>query len=48
MHNRFQGVNFAELPEYNLDNWLNPSSPGYIEELKRAVFYYGARTEKSE
>ncbi|HEV7738441.1 MAG TPA: hypothetical protein VGO47_13865 [Chlamydiales bacterium] len=48
MYNRFKGVDFAELPEYNLDNWLNSSNPKYDQELHNAIFYYQARTEKSE
>jgi hypothetical protein len=48
MHNRFKGVDFAQLPEYNLDSWLNPASPKYIQELHQAIFYYQARTIKTE
>ncbi|KAJ3776676.1 hypothetical protein FB446DRAFT_607944, partial [Lentinula raphanica] len=36
------GVDARELPQHNVDEWLNPSSPRYNSEISKAVFHYSA------
>jgi len=43
-----QGVNLSELPENNIDSWLDPKSPYFKPEVAGAVFYYKAWHNKSE
>jgi len=34
--------------QYNIDDWLTPSSPSYKPEIASAVFHYAARIEKDD
>ncbi|KAL0956114.1 hypothetical protein HGRIS_002282 [Hohenbuehelia grisea] len=45
---RLYGVNIRNAPEYNLDNWLDPSSPDFKPVLREAIFYYMPRMTKEE
>lgn len=47
-HACLQGVNTSKLPEYNVDNWLNPGSPDYKPTLAQAIFYYNRHTNKDD
>ncbi|KAF9060370.1 hypothetical protein BDP27DRAFT_1370605 [Rhodocollybia butyracea] len=39
------GVDTRELPQYNVDDWLNPHSPNFRSEISEAVFHYSQRAE---
>lgn len=47
-HARIQGVDMQKAPEYNIEDWLNPSSPEYKSELADAIFFYQGRSAKNE
>lgn len=40
------GIDVKQLPQYNLDDWLNPQSRKYIPAVAEAIFYYHARAEQ--
>ncbi|KAE9389767.1 hypothetical protein BT96DRAFT_834462, partial [Gymnopus androsaceus JB14] len=42
------GVDATELPQYNIDNWLNPESSEFKREIAEAVFHYSARAEAGD
>ncbi|KAJ8078160.1 hypothetical protein PM082_000366 [Marasmius tenuissimus] len=42
------GVDVRVPPQYNVDDWLNPSSPRYRKEFADAVFHYSARASADE
>ncbi|KAJ3724100.1 hypothetical protein C8R42DRAFT_719989 [Lentinula raphanica] len=42
------GVNAWELPQHNVDAWLNPDSPQYNPEISKAVFHYSAQAEAGD
>ncbi|KAJ3718180.1 hypothetical protein C8R42DRAFT_550444, partial [Lentinula raphanica] len=42
------GVDARELPQHNVDAWLNPDSPQYNPEVSKAVFHYSARAEAGD
>jgi hypothetical protein len=48
LYNKAQGVDINVRPEYNLDNWLDSSSPDFRHDIKDAVFHYAGRSEKGE
>ncbi|EIW63778.1 uncharacterized protein TRAVEDRAFT_97696, partial [Trametes versicolor FP-101664 SS1] len=35
-------------PEYNVDNWLDPTSPHYKRDIADSIFHYAARAENEE
>ncbi|KAF8587603.1 hypothetical protein K439DRAFT_1298945, partial [Ramaria rubella] len=43
-----RGIDIAQPPHYNIDNWLNPTSATYKPELAAAIFHYQPRTDKDE
>ncbi|KAJ7190492.1 hypothetical protein GGX14DRAFT_579763 [Mycena pura] len=45
---RLNGVKVTQKVEYNIDGWLDPSSPDYNPTLASAIFHYAARTAKEE
>jgi hypothetical protein len=45
---RQHGVDVRNLPQYNIDDWLNPESPNFQPEIKQAIFHYSARSEAGE
>ena len=47
-HNRRNGVDISNLPEYNLDHWLDPKHCDFKPVLAEAIFHYHARAERSE
>lgn len=42
------GVDTRELPQYNVDDWLNPHSPNFRSEISEAVFHYSKRAERGD
>ncbi|KAJ8089484.1 hypothetical protein PM082_014736 [Marasmius tenuissimus] len=42
------GVDIRMPPQYNVDDWLDPSSPRYQPELANAIFHYSARASADE
>ncbi|KAF8895752.1 hypothetical protein CPB84DRAFT_1848321 [Gymnopilus junonius] len=42
------GVDTRKLPQYNIDDWLDPSSSDYCPEIANAIFYYAAHSEAGE
>ncbi|KAK1234712.1 hypothetical protein PQX77_002079, partial [Marasmius sp. AFHP31] len=42
------GVDVRVPPQFNIDDWLNPSSPRYKKEFADAVFHYSARASADE
>jgi len=47
-HNRRNGVDVSNLPEYNLDHWLDPKHCNFKPVLAEAIFHYCAHAERSE
>ena len=47
-YSRVHDIDTSQLPQYNVDNWLNMNSPGYKPEIASAVFHYHARAEKDD
>jgi len=47
-HNRQNGVDISNLPEYNLDHWLDPKHFNFKPVLAEAIFHYRACAEWSE
>lgn len=41
-------IDVSTPAEYNVDNWLDPSSPHYKPEVATSIFHYAARVEESE
>jgi len=41
---RQHGVDVRNLPQYNIDDWLNPESPNFQPEIKQAIFHYVRKT----
>jgi hypothetical protein len=37
------GVDVRKVPQYNVDDWLNPASPDFQPEIHKAIFHYAAR-----
>lgn len=48
LYNKSHGVDVTIPPEHNLNDWLDPSSPSFRQEIHDAIFHYAARTEKGE
>lgn len=48
LFNKSQGVNVEREPQFNIDDWMNPSSPAYRREIHEAIFYYAARSKKED
>lgn len=45
---RKHGVDVRKQPQYNIDDWLNPASPDFKQEIQDAVFHYSARSDAGE
>jgi len=45
---RSHGVDVRKLPQYNIDDWLNPLSPQFNPKIRKAIFHYAARSEAGE
>ena len=45
---RLHGVDVRQKPEYNVDDWLNPSSPNFQPAIHNAIFHYSARSTALE
>jgi hypothetical protein len=41
-------VDTWRAPQYNIDDWLDPSSPHFKPEMQDAIFHYSARSEAGE
>jgi hypothetical protein len=39
------GVDVRKAPQYNIDDWLNPTSEDFKPEIRDAIFHYAARSE---
>lgn len=48
LFNKSYGVDVSIPPQYNLHNWLDPSSPMFRADLHDSIFYYVARTQRDE
>jgi hypothetical protein len=46
-YSRIHGIDVREA-QYNIDDWLDPNSPGYKPEVASAVFHYKARVERDD
>ena len=42
------GVDVRKLPQYNVHDWLDPTSSNFKTEIYEAVFHYGARSDAGE
>ncbi|EIM80782.1 uncharacterized protein STEHIDRAFT_115633 [Stereum hirsutum FP-91666 SS1] len=47
-HHQTKGIDVENLPQYNIDEWLQPGHPNFKHAIYEAVFHYARRTEKSE
>ena len=47
-YSRSFSINVKKAPQYNLDDWLNPSSHNFISTVHDTIFHYHARAEKNE
>ncbi|EIM91383.1 uncharacterized protein STEHIDRAFT_153027 [Stereum hirsutum FP-91666 SS1] len=47
-HHEAKGIDIDVLPQYNVDEWLQPGHPNFKPTIYEAVFHYSARTSKSE
>ncbi|CAK5263752.1 unnamed protein product [Mycena citricolor] len=47
-HHLQNGVALRDIPEIQIDDWLNPDSLAYNPTLAKAVFHYSARAERNE
>jgi len=47
-YSKQHGIDVTQLPQYNIDDWLDKDSPRYKPEIAAAVFYYHARVERDE
>jgi len=45
---RRYGVDVRKQPQYNIHDWLDPSSPSFKPEIRDAIFHYGARSDAGE
>lgn len=43
---RLNGLDVAQEPQVNIDNWLDPNSPNFKPQIAAAIFHYQARIEK--
>ncbi|KAF8589785.1 hypothetical protein K439DRAFT_1612485 [Ramaria rubella] len=41
-------IDILKPPQYNIDNWLNPTSPTYKTELAATIFHYQAQIEQDD
>ena len=42
------GVDVWKAPQYNINDWLNPTSKDFKPEICNAIFHYAARSEAGE
>jgi hypothetical protein len=42
------GVDVRKQPQYNIHDWLDPTSPSFKPEVHEAIFHYGGRSEAGE
>lgn len=42
------GIDIRKEPQYNIDDWLNPSSPDFNSHIHEAVFHYVARSSAED
>ncbi|KAJ3819621.1 hypothetical protein F5880DRAFT_1489367 [Lentinula raphanica] len=42
------GMDARQLPQDNVEDWLNPNSPGYRSDIAKAIFHYSARIKDSD
>lgn len=47
-YHRKLGIDTQKEPQYNIDDWLNPSHKDFNPIIHNAVFYYAAHVEKNE
>ncbi|KAJ8075566.1 hypothetical protein PM082_021196 [Marasmius tenuissimus] len=47
-HGRRLGIDVKTPPQYNISDWLNPSSPRYNPEVAQAIFHYSERAEAGD
>lgn len=45
---RANGIDPTRLPQYNVDDWLNPESEGFIQEVRDGVFHYCPRSDDND
>ena len=45
---RLNGVDVRQKPEYNINDWLDHSSPNFQQEISDAIFHYSARSAAGE
>lgn len=48
LYNRAQGIDVTRPVQYNIHDWLNPTSPNFRRETHDAIFYYAARVERDD
>ena len=42
-YSRMNGIDMNELPQYNVEYWLDRNSPSYKPQIAAAIFHYHAR-----
>ena len=42
------GVDVRKLPQYNIDDWLDSSSPEFQPAIHEAIFHYSARSKADD
>ncbi|KAK7051223.1 hypothetical protein VNI00_004723 [Paramarasmius palmivorus] len=47
-YGRKLGINVATLPQYNIDDWLNPDSRNYKPDFRQIIFDYAAKANAGE
>ena len=47
-YTRHYDVDVRKLPQYNIHDWLDPSSSNFKAEIRDVIFHYGARSEAEE
>ncbi|KAF8804230.1 hypothetical protein BYT27DRAFT_7214085 [Phlegmacium glaucopus] len=45
---RHHGIDVRQQPQYNIDDWLNPTSSNFNPIIREAIFHYSARSEADE
>lgn len=45
---RANGVDTKRLPQYNVHDWLDPTSPNFLPEIRDAVFHYIPRSDEND
>ncbi|KAJ7110244.1 hypothetical protein C8R43DRAFT_962415 [Mycena crocata] len=48
LYTRSEGIDVSFKPQYNIDNWMNPTSPYFCPQIHDAIFHYSARCEQGD